>query len=80
MPFPFSHSIDFHATIDDSEYVFEIGYNWGDVWSPTDDAEYGVQDWGVVKIDGKPNMLGDFWAEQLDEFDVEEAIIEQETA
>ena len=72
--------MEYEATVQGSDYIFTIGYKMGMVDNLRDGMEWGVEDWSVTHVDGKPNMLGEFWAEQIDAERLCNAIMEQENA
>lgn len=71
-------TIMFLATIGGSDYEMEIAFTISDYClNVTDEPARGVEAWRVFKIDGRPNMLGNFWAEQLDAESVCDAIMDE---
>lgn len=72
-------TIIYTLTMGDIDYDLEIAYTMGEVLNGTDETSRGVEDWRVYKINGRPNLLGEFWAEQLDDERVCNAIMEWES-
>jgi hypothetical protein len=71
-------TIIYEADINGSEYDLEIAYTMGDDLDHNDRPYRFVDGWRVYKINGKPNLLGEFWAEQLDQTLICDAIMAQE--
>ena len=71
-------TIEYTFDIDGEDREFEIAYSMDDDCDEYDRPIRIVEYWRVVKVDGKPNMLGEFWREQLNEEFVVDAIFEQE--
>jgi len=69
----------YEADISGETYSFEIAYTLSDdCIGSSDEPVRGVEAWRVYKIDGYPNVLGEFWAEQLNYERVCDAIMEEE--
>ena len=71
-------AIEFTADIDGEDYEFTIAYAMAQEMDHLGRNMWIVDYWRVIKVNDKPNVLGDFWREQLNEEAVEDAIIEQE--
>lgn len=67
--------MEYTATIHGIDYVFDISYGLAYIDDLRGGVVWGVDWWSVTKIDGKPNLLGDFWSEMLNDEFVRDAIL-----